>query len=255
MDPYLEGRWGDVHTRLTLYACDAINPQLPQDLVARVEEYLALEIENGGDRRGYYPDVRVAEEDANAVATAVAAPSSTVTQPYLVPIDLEPPTQRAIQILDRGDRVITAIEFLSPGNKTGDEAIRAYRKKQRDFLDAGVSVVEIDLLREGSYVLLPSQLALPSECRGPYLVSVVRGWRRGQAEVYRASFQDRLPTISIPLRPSDGDVVLDLQALVERCYETGRYSRSIDYRKDPRPPLRSDDAALCDELLRAQGLR
>lgn len=198
MNPYLESFWGDVHARLTLYACDALNPQLPQELIARVEEYLALETVDLGERRGYFPDVKIKEERNGGVATAVAA--GTATEHFVVPIDSEPPTERAIRIYDRGtgNRVVTAIEFLSPGNKSGEEAIRAYRRKQRDFVDAGVSVVEIDLLREGSYVLIPPQLALPWECRRPYRVSVVRGWRRGSAEVYRASFDEKLPTIRVP---------------------------------------------------------
>lgn len=41
MNPWMESHWGDVHTRLTMYSCDAIQRQLPADLHARVEEYLS----------------------------------------------------------------------------------------------------------------------------------------------------------------------------------------------------------------------
>ena len=40
MDPFLEARWGDVHTRLTTYACDQLQTQLPPDLRARIENHL-----------------------------------------------------------------------------------------------------------------------------------------------------------------------------------------------------------------------
>ncbi|MGH7128511.1 MAG: DUF4058 family protein, partial [Planctomycetaceae bacterium] len=40
MDPCLEHHWGDVHTRLTVYACDELNPQLPTGLRARTEEHV-----------------------------------------------------------------------------------------------------------------------------------------------------------------------------------------------------------------------
>ena len=50
--------------------------------------------------------------------------------------------------------------------------------------------------------------------------------------------------------PADVDVVLDLQPLIERCYEYGHYDRDLDYRVDPVPPLTWDDAAWADALLR-----
>ena len=48
MDPYLEGHWGDVHTSLIVYARNQINAQLPNDLQARVEESLAVEVDELG---------------------------------------------------------------------------------------------------------------------------------------------------------------------------------------------------------------
>jgi len=259
MDPYLEAYWGDVHTSLTLYARDILNPHLPKDLVARVEEYLALETDEVDAPRGYYPDVRVTQEGNEGdggTATAVAAPPLTTAEPVEVPLYEEPPTLRDIRIFDRetGNRVITVIEFLSLANKVGTAGRRAYRRKQRDFHHAGVNVVEIDLLRDGEYVLIPMEHYLPQDCRGPYRVSVVRRGRVS-AQVYRVPLRGRLPEIRIPLRPADTDVVLDLQMLLDRGYENGRYDTTIDYRAAPQPPLQGDDAIWADELLREKGLR
>jgi hypothetical protein len=63
-----------------------------------------------------------------------------------------------------------------------------------------------------------------------------------------------LPVIRLPLRPTDADVLLNFQALIDRCYHHGRYD-DIDYRAPPNPPLESADAAWANELLAAQGLR
>ena len=52
----------------------------------------------------------------------------------------------------------------------------------------------------------------------------------------------------------DRDVVLDLQQVIDQCYERGRYN-VIDYRKDPEPPLSPTDARWADEILREKGLR
>jgi len=43
MDPYLEAHWLDVHSRLVAYAADALNEVLPETLVARMEERVAVE--------------------------------------------------------------------------------------------------------------------------------------------------------------------------------------------------------------------
>ncbi len=50
MDPYLEPRWGDIHTRLTVYACDQLRAQMPGGLLVRAQEHLTVQAagpENG----------------------------------------------------------------------------------------------------------------------------------------------------------------------------------------------------------------
>ena len=50
------------------------------------------------------------------------------------------------------------------------------------------------------------------------------------AEIYPLPLAERLPAIRVPLRQSDADVSLDLQALIDQCYENGGYD-TIDYRR------------------------
>ena len=63
MNPWLESHWGDVHTRLTTYACDQLQPQLPAGLRARIEEYVTVESDDEPERSRsrFSPDVRVIE--------------------------------------------------------------------------------------------------------------------------------------------------------------------------------------------------
>lgn len=42
-DPWLERHWGDVHTSIVTYCRDRLQPGLPRDLRARVEEQVYLE--------------------------------------------------------------------------------------------------------------------------------------------------------------------------------------------------------------------
>src|SRR5437870_7625262 len=60
MDPYLEQHWEDVHQRLIVYACDALQPHLPEDLRARVEERVFIESESERLRH-IVPDVHVSQ--------------------------------------------------------------------------------------------------------------------------------------------------------------------------------------------------
>lgn len=89
----------------------------------------------------------------------------------------------------------------------------------------------------------------------PYQVCVRRGWELTAAAIYPVPLRERLPIIKIPLRETDADVLLDLQALLDECYRKGHYGDDLDYRTEPEPPLEAADAAWAAELLRGQGRR
>ena len=74
------------------------------------------------------------------------------------------------------------------------------------------------------------------------------------AEIYRVPLREPLPAIRVPLRETDADVGLDLQALITQVYRHGRYD-DIDYTVPPVPPLAPDDETWADELLREAGKR
>jgi hypothetical protein len=263
MDPYLESFWGDVHASLTIYARNQLRGQLPADLRVRVEEQVSVQIareENGQTTQGrrFYPDVRVVEhpQGAGERPSGESSPAA-LAEPLIIPLEVESRTQRSLRIIDTrsGNRVVTAIEFLSPANKSEPVGRTSYRRKQAELLEAHVSLVEIDLLREGQYVLAAPMHQLPLPYLTPYRICVVRGDSPGQAEVYSVSLRERLPAIRIPLREQDADVRLDLQELIDKSYEDGGYGQDIDYRVDPQPLLQGEDAAWADALLREKGLR
>jgi hypothetical protein len=256
MDPYLEGFWGDVHSRLITYACDQIQERLPADLVARIQERVYVETPTGPGR-SMYPDVRVVERGRGKAEPAPALNGVAVAEPELayLPGD-EPITETYLEILEArsGHRVITAIEFLSPTNKVPGPGQDLYLKKEKELRQAGVSLVEIDLVRSGQRMLAGASHLVPDPYQTPYIVCVRRGWRPNPLEFYRLPLRERLKAIRIPLRETDADVPLDLQALVDRVYRLGRYEQEFDYRQPPEPPLDAADAAWADELLRGRGL-
>lgn len=246
MNPWLEASWGDIHTSLTTYARDAIQRQLPDDLQARVEEYLSVyePDQEPLQRRRVAPDVQIIEQPNRLSRSAGStAPLLLDEQPLRIRRRSEPQTLHYLQIVDikAQRRVITAIEFISLANKTTSAGRRQYLAKQNQFLAAEVNLVEIDLLRDGSWVLSAEEAMYPGRLKHPYRICVVRADAPEEAEVYQADFRTPLPSIRIPLRSHDADVFLPLQSLVDLAYENGRYGNDIDYTCMPEPPLHADE--------------
>ena len=272
MDPYLERHWGDVHQSAITYIRDWLQPRLPGDLRARTQERVFIDVPDPL-RGDYYPDVRVIERPGRsqvAGSSAVVAESPTGTEtaaetangvfppakPLLIHLDVAPVTEGYVEIIDvkSGHRVVTTIELLNTANKRSGEGRRLYLKKRKDQQAAGVNLVEIDLLRRGKPILLVGKERLPLSLRTAYQVCVWRGSRPHLVEVYRVPLRERLPVISIPLRPADPDVPLDLQTIVEQCYRNGGYD-DIDYKAESDPSLKTADAKWADALLRELGRR
>src|SRR3954468_21705647 len=74
MNPWLELNWRGTHARLVVYAGDQLQGRLPADLVANVEEDVAIGFT--GARGALRPDVHITEKwdsGGYGVGTAVAA--------------------------------------------------------------------------------------------------------------------------------------------------------------------------------------
>ena len=251
MDPYLEQHWRDVHARLIIYACDVLQSNLPDDLRARVEERVFVESPEGTERANY-PNVRIIERPRRQTVISPEA-GVAVAEPLVIHLASEPVSQGFIEIVEAGSghRVITVIEVLSLANKVPGEGQDLYRQKQKELKEARVSLVEIDLLRAGQRVLSVFFHQIPPSHRTAYQVCVRRGWKSDQAEVYRVPLRERLRVIGVPLRETDKDIVLDLQALMNQCYERGRYD-DLDYKVAPEPALGAEDAVWAGALLRGE---
>jgi hypothetical protein len=256
MDPYLEAHWGDVHQSLITYTRDQLQGRLPEQLRARAEERVFVEDETGL-RRVVYPDVRVVERPMpGSTVPAVSNGGVAVAEPIVVRVPVEEVTEGYIEIREvgSGHRVVTVIEFISPANKQPGAGRDLYLLKQQELRAGGVNSVEIDLLRAGQSVLALPPGQVPPEYRTPYRVCARRATRSLEYETYRLPLRERLPAIRIPLRESDADVPLDLQALIDQCYANGGYD-DLDYTVDPDPPLAGDDAQWADGILRSKELR
>lgn len=254
MNPWLEAYWGDVHSRLTTYACDEIQRQLPNSLHAHIEEYLAVE-EKFDDVVGYErrisPDIVIHDDiRKDSAEPSVAILPETQQNPVKFRRVSERQTLRHIRIVDirNHQRIVTAIEFLSPANKTPAGKAQ-YQRKQCELIDGEVNLVEIDLLRAGAWVIASEFMSYPANLRGPYRICVTRATSPLDGEAYMASFRHPLPSVRIPLRETDQDICLPLQKLLNLAYENGRYGQLLDYEKPPEIPCDESDWVWIQALL------
>jgi hypothetical protein len=149
-------------------------------------------------------------------------------------------------------RLVTLLDIASPANKTAPAGRAACLSAQQQAMEAGANLVEVDLVLGGEPLMEYSRERLAAH---DYVVVVHRAQQPGRYEVYANTLQKRLPRFRLPLGPADRDLVVDLQAVLGRCYEQGGFAGRIDYRRDPAVPLRAETRSWLAEFLRAQGLR
>lgn len=259
MDPYLEDPvlWPGVHQDLITLSKLALNQLLPPHYATNTGERLYVVQSD----RSIYPDVTMfesavaRERQQGQIRTAGA---ELADAPWV--LILEPVEVREVFIevlaLREGERVVTVMEVLSFTNKaTGSEGRRLYAQKQEELLASDVHLIEVDLLRDQQHIAAAPREDLLARGRWDYLVSLHRGGMGRRFEVWHATVREPLPRIRVPLAGGDPDIVLDLQAVFNRCYDEAGYARRIDYRKEPRTQLPPVDAAWADELLRKKGRR
>ena len=252
MDPYLEPYWDDVHVSLCAEIRTALQPHLPRGLRARAAQSIKLEEQNlpPGPGQRFEGDTVLVATGPAAVASAVSSAAIATVEPVVFEEIPALERERWVQIIDTadGNRVVTVIEVLSPGNKESGELNRRYRDELKQYRRAGVNLVEIDLLRSGRARLRITNDDIPARRRAAYYTCV--NWAAGDCpwrwEVFPMPLRDPLPTVPVPCRRDDADVALPLQPIIDRIYVEGGHD-DIDYTARLRPRLSPADAAWAAE--------
>jgi hypothetical protein len=254
MDPWLEapGVFPDVHDTLISLLREAINSVLPEPYLARSRTRIFVE-----RPRPREPDVSVSSMKRTTKPKGGTATRERVSLHRMTPVhtstmlgDYEQPY---LDILtSRGERLVTSIEVLSPINKrAGSTGRKSYLVKQKRTLNAGVSLVEIDLLRGGQHTtaVLPEPLhaVVPDF---DYHIAVSGAVI--DPTQYPAAFRlrDRLPIVEIPLDPGTEPIAIELQPLLDRCYDSGNYRRSQLYEQMPIPALTDEQSKWAQAVLK-----
>jgi len=246
MDPYLEDSivFPDFHDGFVAYLREAIQPVLPEPYYAALGRRAWVEV----SERFIGPDVNVVLQGLKKNDSRDEVAVLDVAQPIVVHVPHDEQTETLVEIyIGRGNdrRLVTAIEVLSPSNKSpGEKGRDLYLRKQAELLDSKTHLVEIDFLRGGTHTTaVPEKRMRQFVPPFTYHVCAHRYDNFEDFFIYPIQLGDPLPTISIPLLAGDGDVVINLQKVFARTYDAGPYHREIDYRQAvPLPALTNEQA-------------
>ena len=238
MDPYLEAdMWPDVHHTLATYIREAIAPQIAPKYVAKVEPTIIKDRSADQDIGIMYPDVALLEQRDRSEGTVPSrlrssATPATLSLPLLAEVKVRIPT---IYLYDlKQQQLITAIEILSPVRKR-EPQLSDYRRKRKDLRQAGVHLLEIDLIRRGQP---PFQHAQLPPC--DYRVIMERA-DQVRSDIWALDLTDPLPILPVPLLEPEADVTFDLGQIFQDLYRRSYYHQAIDYQSDPPPPTMSPE--------------
>ncbi len=254
MDPYIERPeiFPDFHDRLITYLCETLQPVLkPRYVAVSADRLYVVESE-----RPIRPDVSVVRTSStvrpSSAGTALLKPDA----PAVFVLERETVREPLIHIIEpaAGNRIVTAIEVLSPDNKAPGAGRASYLRKREEFWENGANLVEIDLLHEGQHTVRVSTEKLATLRPWHYLVAVTR-CEPSRQEVYAFPLPNRLPCVAIPLSDDDPDTVLDLSVPFTRCWDAGPYPYVLFYGGPPPGKWTAEELAWCDERLRASGFR
>ena len=153
MDPYLEGHlWPDVHNSLAYLISVQLTPRLGEAYIVHLNSYIVEDTSPEEDVGIMYPDVELfrkvdsIKEPAEGYGENAITPE-TVVLPAIKPVEVHIPM---VEVRDKkSNKLITAIEILSPVNKRRP-GLQPYREKRLRLHRGGAHLIEIDLLRRGN---------------------------------------------------------------------------------------------------------
>ncbi len=250
MDPYLEDPliWHPFHQRFVVHLADHLQPLLEPRYITSTDARVYVE---GPEHREIAPDIWVRRNPRQNAGQPTAVLEATPEEVRMPAMEIH---ETCISILDRtsGQRVVTAIEVVSPTNKYPGAGRSSYLQKQSEVRASQTHLVEIDLLRTGRHVLTVPEWLARGRGEYDYLACVNRASNpRDVCEIYRIELRQRLPRIRIPLTEGDADVVADLQAVFDYTFRLGSYRNWLPYDRPCIPPLSPGDQAWADELIRS----
>lgn len=221
MDPFIEmTEWQPFHVYFVVEMVKILQPILPKKYRAKAEIGITARDLIVGEDQKFQPDVSVIERPS--IETSSDADIATIAPPTIY-APLHETKQRTVTLRTRDkNELITAIEFISPSNKTS-AGLAAYRNKREEYLRNQVNLVEIDLLRAGK----PAYVAA-NWPKSTYRVQSIEAVP-AMVSFYAIGLCDHLPTVGVPLAYGEKAVPLNLQAVFDSAFTIGQYGDDLTY--------------------------
>lgn len=253
MNPYLEhpAIWQEFHSRLIVAIADDLGPRLRPKYRAAVEKRIYEDASNDLTFVGR-PDTTVFRTSRDMERVTAGKSNLMSTEPIRVEVPMpEEFRERYLEIRDvMTGEVVTTLELISPSNKRSGRGRLQYEEKRLAILGSRTHLIEIDLIR--AFSPLPLRSDLPVSL---YRILISRSEQRPRADLYPFNLRDSIPSVPIPLKSDDPELLINLQHLLHQVYDRAAYDLEIDYQQDPMPPLSDEDTQWVDSWLKQQGLR
>ncbi len=253
MDPYIEkpAIWGDFHDALITYIRGELQPQLRPKYAALLRDRLYV-MES---QRPIIPDISVVAPITRPGTFNGGTAVIELEEPIVFETMEEEFRELYLEIIEpnAGNRLITAVEILSPTNKVPGPSKESYLQKRSEIRRAGAAMVEIDLLGDRMPMLPLSVDDLAKLPPWRYVIGVARSPK--QQAVYAIALHKPLPKVRVPLADNDPDAILDLQVAFTFAWEKGPYPMLLNYDGPPPGEMTPDEMAWCEQQLRQAGFR
>ncbi|MGD1856416.1 MAG: DUF4058 family protein [Leptolyngbyaceae cyanobacterium] len=256
MNPYLEhpDLWPTLHPRFV----DALASLLQRDVSERYNVTIRKRVYRvSGEDSLVVEQSASKSHDSKTSLNNSHGTSSLEQQPIPTYIAVPQTIQEDyIEIVDHQiGKTVTIIEVLTPQKKRPGRGRDHYEQRCEAIFGSDTHFVEIDLLRGWE----PISAYGPSDT--DYQVLVSRSDRRPKAELYTWQVHAPIPCLTIPLsRPQDGDgsqasCTIDLKQALDSACSGSLHTFSINYERDPIPPLPADATHWLSNILEQSGLR
>ncbi|MBT9315444.1 DUF4058 family protein [Leptothoe spongobia] len=256
MNPYLEhpDLWPIIHPRFVTALASLLQKEVSNryNVIIRKRVY-----------RVSGEDSLVVEQSANVPqvngANGSTANGSSPVEQQPIPTYIAVPQtiqEEYIEIVDHQiGTTVTIVEVLTPQKKRPGRGRENYEQRCEAIFGSDTHFVEIDLLRGWE----PISAYGPSDT--DYQVLVSRSDQRPKAELYTWQVYAPIPPLTLPLsRPQDGEgtqacCTVDLKQALNDVCTNSIHALSINYERDPIPPLPGEASRWLSNLLEQSDLR
>jgi hypothetical protein len=220
--------WNYFHKDWLLQMRQAIRDQLPVDYRVFLESEAVLISPDAPERpvAAVLPDISIARQSgAQATGPATTASCSTAVIEAEESCELE--THYSLIIRRSPDNfIVAALELLSPSNKgVGNRWDREkHLLKRAEYLDAGISVLELDALRDGERDLPAPMMQLAGFDRVAWTAFHHEGKRRYRG--YGWNQVESLPQVPWQIDPAQL-VAINLPATLDAAAEFNRWEEMV----------------------------